>query len=290
MRELRDVKEFNANLNLDELTPYTNEIGKRFGEFSFACGCGRVHSIHKITNKNPLTPTVWEAGRSLEASRPEVWQIFAEKNRILFYCARGFFTMVALTRNFLKNTVRSDFFIKQDIIDSAENGFGLYLKTRNFAEDFNIYRKDRVPTKNLKTWLELEEKLISEKQQMQIMPSYSLEMEDIFFKCPCDEKKHKLNGHRGDYEFNQPFGGFHVPVLIRSDGERILSLCSAGFYCYMHVRPTFPIEWIFKCETMKIKETINVPILPRESNNSSLPPNIIGHIRFIHHMAVPHSF
>lgn len=282
MRELQSLVDFNSNLNFGELAPYTNKVGKRFGEFNFACGCGQIHSIIKIKNSNPMNPTVWSDGRT---HSPKVSPVVSEQNRILYYCDKGFFTMVSLTSTLFRNTVTAEFFIKQEIIDSAENGFGLCISTRDFFLDFNIYRKDKVPTKRLKTWQELEQRLLERgHDSLKPMPTYNPELENIIFKCPCDEKGHSIVGHRGDFAFNQTHGGFHVAALRTKDSDRLLTLCSNGFYCFFHIRPTLPIEWFFKCETVRV-EGLSVPILPQEAENSMLHADIIKHIRFLHSMA-----
>ena len=284
LRELQNLAEFNSNINLAELRDYDNSVGKKFGEFSFPCGCGQVHSVIK---HKTITPTIWIEGGvfGYETAYP----IVAEKNRILFHCKSGFFTMVSLTKSVFKNQIKTDFFVRREIIDAAENGFGLFISTKDYNLDFNSSRPDKVPTRQLTSWLDLEEGLLdSGHGSLQEMGRYNPSLASTYFSCPCGNK-HNLEGQRGDYALNQPFGGFCVPVLVTSDGKRILSFCSEGYYCLIHARPTTPVEWYYKAETKTIEE-LSVPTLPQEVENSKLPKNIIAHIKYLHREAHPNFY
>jgi hypothetical protein len=279
LRELQSLTEFTSSINLQELKDYDNRVGKKFGEFSFSCGCGEVHSIVKLTNSHPLNPTVWiESGDLLKRS---VYPIVVEKNKILFYCQRGFFTMVGLTQGLFRTQIKSEFFIRREIMDAAEDGFGLFISTKDFNLDFNDSRRDPVPTKELTSWPQLEEALLGlGNGSLEVMPSsYNPQFESAYFNCLCGNR-HNLKGQRGDYAMNQPHIGFCVAVLVTSNGKRLLSLCSSGYYCLLHVRPTLPIEWYFRAETVR-SEKRSIPILPKEAERTLLPENIMAHIKYI---------
>ena len=114
-----------------------------------------------------------------------------------------------------------------------------------------------------------------------VFPTYNPALEDLYFDCPCGSR-HNLKGQRADYELNQPFGGFCVPLLAAEN--TILSFCSRGYYCLLHVRPSVPVEWFFKAETT-IVDPFSIPVLPADSKNSKLPKDVIEHIRFVNFRA-----
>jgi|TARA_B110000971_G_C19861386_1_gene431797 hypothetical protein len=214
------------------------------------------------------------------------YPIAAEENRILFCCKNGFLTMVRKQNGLFKNSIKTDFFIRREIIDAAENGLGLIIRTKDFNLDLNFSRPDKVPIRELNSWLDLEEALLElGRNTLTIWSTHNPVLENFYFDCPCG-RRHNLEGRRADYQFNQPLGGFCVPLLAAEN--TILSFCSRGYYCLLHDRPSVPVEWFFKVETT-IVDPFSIPVLPADSKNSKLPQDVIEHIRYVNSKAHPDS-
>jgi hypothetical protein len=283
MHEIMNTRDFVSSLKLPQIRHCDEKIQKKFGDFPFQCGCGQVHYIKKVRGLHALMPPIWAENGIYDPSG-NVLPVASEDDGILYHCKRGYFTMVRRTQALFKSTVKSEFFIRQMVIDSAENGLGLVINNSKCNLDFNHYRTSPPATKHLSDWSDLEQNLLDPKNFPLIkMPTHNPHLDQAIFSCPCG-KKHGLAGNRGDYAFNQSFGGFCVAALTAGSGKKLLYFSSCGYYGLVHIRPSLPVEWCLKVE-IKSTDTHNIPILPSTTSNSRLPEEIIQHIRFLNTMA-----
>lgn len=246
MRELTSLMEFISELDLNQLADASNSIKKKFGEFSFPCGCGSVHTISKKNYPHPSIPTQWND------STDTVYSILSEPNRLLFSCKHGYFTMVRLEQSFLKKNVCSDFTINRKFIDQADEGFGLFIHTPSYNLDFNLKgtRELPIPIHEVESWTEFEELILeTEKSKISRLPKFMPELNDTSFICPCGDK-HFMTGREPTIALQQgPKKSFCYPHLNCND-TKFLFRCYKGFYSMIRIRPSMPVEWYYKSDIM----------------------------------------
>ena len=278
MFEIKDVVEFNLNLNLSQLADFDKKIERKFGKFSFSCGCGEVHSISEYHPYGVKSVT------ALGDPTLTVSPIVTEKNRILYNCKHGYLTMVSLSGGIFKKEIKTDFFIKREIIDNSNDGFGLNISTNNYNLDFNSTRKSKVPTRQILKWKDFENEITKFKEnEIEIFPLHDDGEGEFLFDCACG-RRHNLLGSRADWGFNQKhFGGYSKGVLVAGK-TKMLTTCSEGYYCMFQLRPSSPIEWFIKLKTKNV-DGYSIPILPKEIKKSTLYPKVLKHIEYIHFRA-----
>ena len=57
MFEIKDVVEFNLNLNLSQFADFDKKIERKFGKFSFSCGCGAPYFMRQRNPTRCYRPT-----------------------------------------------------------------------------------------------------------------------------------------------------------------------------------------------------------------------------------------
>ena len=245
MKELKSATELISSLRLNELSEPNQKLIKKFGEFSFACGCGNVHSIVKQSYKHPaFSNTFW--------SDPTycVDAICVESSRILFSCSHGFFTMVARSSGLFKTIVETDFTIDRALVDSHEQGLGLFISTSTFNLDFNSYgeRKIPLPKNEIMSWEDFEKAILEAgKSSLSRLPKYMPHMDDHRFLCPCGEK-HSMGGFNPLYALQQGTARAFCYPHVECGGKDLVYRCHNGYYSMVRSRPSLPVICWLKSE------------------------------------------
>jgi len=247
VKELESATELISNLRLNELSEPNEKLNKKFGEFSFACGCGNVHSIVKQTYKHPsFSNTFWSDPTNC------VYAICHESSRILFSCSHGFFTMVARSSGLFKPTIETDFTIDRALLDSHEQGLGLFISTSKFNLDFNSYgeRKIPLPQKEITSWEDFEKVILEAgKSSLSPLPKYMPHMDEHRFLCPCGEK-HSMGGFDPLYALQQGAARAFCYPHVECGGKDLIYRCHNGYYSMVRSRPSLPVICWFKNEVM----------------------------------------